>query len=332
MKHIDFELFPVFETLLNERSVTRAARQLHVSQPAVSRALKKLRLQFDDPLFVKTPGGMEPTQRALAAAGRISRALQDLRAAVEQPVTFDARTASKTLRVSMNDFECLTLLPKLFRKLETEAPGIRLSVVRTAHGQALKSLASGDVDLVLGWQRPPARLYYSQSLLDEPFVCLVRPGHPFAARRPTIARFCSARHVLVFPGGTGELRGLVDHALDRLGRTRTVVLSLPHFLAAPHLIRNSDAVLTLPRSAARLYEKMLRLRSFIPPVKIESYRIGMVWHQRQHADPTAQWLRSAIIESLSHLPPNRTAPNVIIPPKSQRSAGPRIFEQKQPKP
>jgi DNA-binding transcriptional LysR family regulator len=296
-KRIDFDLLPVFETLLIERSVSRAARRLHVSQPAVSRALARLRAQFDDPLFVRTPGGMEPTPRALAAAETVLPALQALRDAVAHASAFDPRTTDARLRVSMGDYECVTLLPRLFRELETRAPGIRLSVVRVPPGEAHASLAHGEVDLVVGQHRPPAKLFHAQPLFEEPFVCLVRAGHRFADRKPGLDAFCSARHILVYPAGTGNLRGFVDRALERIGRSRAVVLSLPHFLAAPHLLRESDAVLTLPASVARLYEKLLRLESFPPPLEIECYRVGMLWHQRHHADPAACWLRSAIADS-----------------------------------
>jgi len=294
---LELNLLPVFDALVAERSVTLAAERLHVSQPAISRALGKLRAHFGDPLFLRTAKGMEPTPRALEIAEGVTRALQELRDATAARTSLNHRTAARTMRISMSDYESLVLLPNIFRRIADEAPGIRLAVIRTAPEQARKSLARGEIDLFIGQQRIAANPFYSQALFDEPFVCLVRRDHAFASRAPTVARFCAARHILVFPGGTGEMRGLVDKALHKTGRSRLVVLSLPHFLAAPHLLEAGDAVLTLPRRAALIYEKLLRLKCFPPPLRIEHYSVAMLWHQRQHADPVAQWLRSAIADS-----------------------------------
>lgn len=294
---LELNLLPVFDALVAERSVTLAAERLHVSQPAISRALGKLRAHFGDPLFLRTAKGMEPTPRALEIAEGVTRALQELREATAPRASLSHGTAARTMRISMSDYESLALLPKIFHRIADEAPGIRLSVVRTAPEQARKSLARGEIDLFIGQQRIAVTPFYSQALFDEPFVCLVRHDHPFASRTPTVARFCTARHILVFPGGTGEMRGLVDKALQKTGRSRSVVLSLPDFLAAPHVLEASDAVLTLPRGAALIYEKLLRLKCFPPPLRIERYSVAMLWHQRQHADPVAQWLRSAITDS-----------------------------------
>ncbi len=297
----ELNLLPVLEALVAERSVTLAAQRLHVSQPAISRALGKLRRHFGDPLFLRTAKGMEPTPRALEIAEGVSCALQGLREATAPRAALNHRTAARTLRVSMSDYESLALLPDIFRRIGDEAPGIRLAVVRTAPEQARKSLAGGEIDLFIGQLRGATSPYYSQALFDEPFVCLVRHDHPFASRAPTVNRFCAARHILVFPGGSGEMRGLVDKALQKNGHSRTVVLSLPHFLAAPHVLEAGDAVLTLPRGAALIYEKLLRLKRFRPPLQIEHYSVTMLWHQRQHTDPVAQWLRDAITRSATAL-------------------------------
>jgi DNA-binding transcriptional LysR family regulator len=290
-------LLPVFEVLVAERSVSRAAERLHVSQPAISRALGKLRAHFGDPLFIRTAKGMEPTPRALEIADGVTPALQQLRDATVPRSSLNHRTTKRTLRISMSDYESLVLLPKVFGRIADEAPGLKLAVVRTVTERARKALSSGEIDLFVGQQRAGTSPFFSQELFAEPFACLVRHDHPFACRAPTLGRYCAARHILIFPGGTGEMRGMVDRALQKMDRTRSVVLSLPHFLAAPHIMKAGDAVLTLPLGAALIYEKLLRLKRFHPPLRIERYSVAMLWHQRQHADPVAQWLRSAIADS-----------------------------------
>lgn len=297
VRPLELNLLPVFEALVLERSVTRAAVRLHVSQPAVSRALGRLRAHFGDPLFLRTAKGMEPTPRALEIAEGVASALQSLREATMPRSAINHRTAARTLRVSLSDYESLILLPKVFSRIAEEAPGIRLAVVRSAPEQARKALASGEIDLFVGQQRAGTNPFYSQELFAEPFACLVRRDHPFASRSPTLARYCSSRHILIFPAGTGAMRGMVDRALQKKGHSRSVVLSMPHFLAAPHMLEAGNAVLTLPLGAALIYERLLRLKRFRPPLQIEPYSVAMLWHQRQHVDPVAQWLRLIIADS-----------------------------------
>lgn len=293
---IDLNALVVLDALLAERHVTRAAERIGRTQSAVSHALARLRELLGDPLLVRGPrGALVATARAEAIAPALRRALDGVRQAIRGEPRFDPATARRSFRIATGDYAELILLPRLVARLAHEAPGVDLWVVPLPDDTA-GALAAGAIDLGLGvWRAPawPAGLY-QRRLFDEDFRCVVRAGHPAAAQRLTLARFCELQHLLVAPRGTPG--SFVDDQLAELGRTRRVAVRVPHFLIAPHVIAASDLVVTIATRLARLYAEPLGLELLAPPFEVAPFTVSMAWHERAHHDPGHRWLRERLVE------------------------------------
>ncbi len=294
---LDLNLLVALRALLAERHVTRAAERVGLSQPAMSHALGRLRTLLGDPILVRTPSGMQPTARAEAMRQPLESALAELGRLLAPPPAFDPATAKRRFRVSTSDYVELVLVPRLCARVWREAPGIDLAFTVYAGG-GVSALHEDTTDLVisppdtLGTSTPGLRM---QRLLDDRFVCVVRDGHPLvgAKKRLSLDDFVSLPHALITPRGRSA-RGAVDDALERLGKKRRVALEIPHFLVAPHVVRETDVVLTLAERVARLLSPMLGLRQLPPPLKVPRFSMAMIWHERSHADPALAWFRRLI--------------------------------------
>jgi DNA-binding transcriptional LysR family regulator len=287
----DLNLLLAFDALWTERHVTRAARRIRLTQSAMSHALGRLRAQLDDPLFQPTPRGVTPTARAHALAPAIGEALAIVRRAVEEPARFSPAALERTFTVGTTDYGELVLLPRLFTRLQREAPRVRL-VVRPADGTGARELLSGEHDLVLGVGAPQGNGLRGEMLFTDSFASLLRAGHP-AARRPlTLARFVELPHVLVSPQGRGD--SAVDAALRERKLSRRLMLRVPHFLSAPLVIAESDAIITLPERVARAVAAQHRLVMKKPPLPLPGFSFSQFWHTRNDEDAAHRWLRELV--------------------------------------
>jgi DNA-binding transcriptional LysR family regulator len=293
---IDLNLLVALDALLVERNVTRAAKRVGLTQSAMSHALARLRRLVGDPLLVRGDGGLAPTPRALDLGPAIRRALEDVERAL-RPSLFDPKQATGKLTIATGDYAEAVLLPGIARRVAEEAPGIDLRVVPL--NEVGPPLASGAVDMTMAplstfTERGGLR---TRRLFDERFVCVVRKEHPLSTRRLTLARFVEARHALIAPRGTTE-GSFVDDALKRLGRSRTVTVSISHFLSAPYVIAESDLIITLAERIAERFSAALELVLLAPPAELElvGFTMSLVWHDRSDADPKRQWLRNLIAE------------------------------------
>ena len=285
----------VLDTLLQTRSVTRAARQLGLSPSAISHALARLRRTFDDPLLVRGPGGLVPTARGLALSGPLRAALLAVSHAVEPSKPFDPTTATRRFTCSTVDFVEFLLWPALAAHLVKHAPGFDLTshvMVEDIAG----ALGGGAYDLCIAPSvNAPDQVSIRQRLLfDERFVCLVRRGHPALDRRLTPKRFAALEHVLVSP--LGRTGGVVDAALAEHGLTRRVRMLTQHFLLAPFVVARTDLVLTMPERTAREMTRHVDLEILSPPIALPTFQIVMMWHERSHDDPAHAWLRDAFVK------------------------------------
>jgi len=291
---IDLNLLVVLDALLGERNVTRAAKRVGLSQSATSHALSRLRAMFDDPLLVRGPGGMAATPRAEALHGPVRDALSQLATAIGHSPRFEPRLSRRTFTVATGDYGAFVLAPRLLELLAREGPHIDL---RITNAQGIEGIDRGDFDVALS---PPSAGKDPSSvrceiMFEERFVCVLREGHRFAKGRLTLDRFCSLGHVLVAPGGTAV--GPVDEALAKLGRSRRIVLTVPHFLVAPHLIARTDYLLTLPARVASSLAPKYGLVVREPPLSVRGFAFAMFWHARLDADPGATWFRSLLLAS-----------------------------------
>ena len=290
---VDLNLLVTLEALLAERSVTRAARRLGLSQPATSHALQRLRDLFGDPLLVRAPGGLQATDRALSLSAPLAQALDAVRRTFDGPAAFDPATARRTFAVATADHGSFVLLPELWATLNAEAPGVDVTVRVDTVDQGMRELADGDLDLLIGPYQREVAGYYRQRLMHERFVCVLRRGHPAAAGGEfTLDAWLALPHLLVAP--RGRPGSAVDTALAALGRARRVGLMVPQFLVAPHVVAGSDLVWTAPERMARAYAALLPLVLRPVPIPLEGFTVWQSWHERRHRDPGHAWMRARV--------------------------------------
>jgi DNA-binding transcriptional LysR family regulator len=295
LEALDLNLLVALRALLAERHVTRAAARVGLSQPAMSHALSRLRELLGDPLLVRTPNGMRPTPRAEAMAAPLERALEDIGRLMTSPAPFEPRLSTRKFRIASNDYMELVLFPRLLRRLWTEAPNIDIRIINLAEAVNV-DLAEGRLDLAMGVVElanpDPPRGIRSLDLVSDGFVCVVREDHPVVKKRLSLDDFVALPHALVAP--RGEDGSVVDSALARLGKKRRDEEVWDLHRHAPHVVRETDLLLTLAARVAASLAPLLGLRRIPPPLELTSFTMAMQWHERQHVDPAHVWLRELI--------------------------------------
>ncbi len=278
--------------LFETGSVTAAARQVGVSQPALSHALARLRAAFGDPLFVKAGARMVPTARAQALRERLSAALRAVEAIADSEA-FDPARSDRAFRIATADYLQSLLLPPLAARLSALAQGMRLAVVPAGEGTDL--FRGSAIDLVIA-QRAIARPNFRVlDLFRDGYVVVARPGHPATRDGLTLATYLAAAHVLVSPRGQG-FRGPIDAALERIGRSRTVALALTSFWMVAEVVSRTDLIATVPAGFYRHCQGLFELAAFVPPLEVSDFDMSMFWHERHQTDPAHAWLRRMVRE------------------------------------
>lgn len=290
---LEIRLLEVFEAILRNRSVTGAADALGVTQPAVSQALGRLRRCLGDPLFVRTPLGMEPTARGAELAGPIAEMIALARERLARPAVFDPGRAERTFCVFASDAGAAVFAPPVVQRLARTAPGVRLRVAPMVRGRFPAALAEGEVDLAFGSFPALGAGFYQQRLYDDDYVCVGRRG---AVKEPlALKQYLSARHVVVSAEGTGHAHAAVERQLvDALAPGR-IAVRVPSFLAALPIVTQSDCILTVPRRVAAVLGAT-RLRVLAPPLALPRFEVRQYWHERQHADAAHRWFRALVAE------------------------------------
>ncbi|KFK94537.1 MULTISPECIES: LysR family transcriptional regulator [unclassified Serratia (in: enterobacteria)] len=291
---LDLNLLVTLDVLLAEHNVTRAAERLSLSQPSVSIHLAKLREFFADPLLLPGPRGMRPTARAEGLREPLRQALDVLEQAVSPASPFDPATANVIWRVAAADYAESTILLPALAELRRLAPGSRLAVFELAPTRIAKQAEQGEIDLVFHTRdcSPPGMR--QRILFKERYVLVGRKGHPQLNRPLTLAQFSQLEHVVVSPNG-GGFSGITDQALEQVGLSRRVVLSVPHFLFVMSALVTTDLVAMLPE---RLVRDSTVLQIVETPVAVPGYEMAMLWDERSQRDPAHQWLREHIVQSL----------------------------------
>jgi DNA-binding transcriptional LysR family regulator len=290
LKRLDLNLLVTLDVLLDEHNVTRTAERLHLSQPSVSVHLAKLREAFSDPLLLPGPRGMRPTAKADTLREPLRNALDTLRRAVSPPGAFDPGHATNTWRIAASDYaESAVLLPVL-AGLRSAAPDTRLAVLQGVPAHIARQAERGEIDLALHTSDDAPAGLHRRELLTERYVLVGRAAHPRLKRKPTLAQFCKLEQVIVSPDG-GGFAGPTDLALAALDMTRTVVLSVPHFMFVRSVLTHTDLVAMLPE---RLVRDSAGLQVVEAPVEVPGFRMAMLWHERMHRDAAHQWLRDFI--------------------------------------
>ena len=292
LRTLDLNLLKTLDALLDERSVTRAAARLSLTQPAVSGMLNRLRDYFDDPLFIRVPHGIVPTTRAEELATPIKRILADIDMLL-QPVAFDPLTANLTFTIAATDYALRAVVVPFIAALKTQAPGIRVRVVPVTPGSLVSQLEQGAIDVALITPHTTPDELHSRALYDERYVCMMRADHPNAGEPMTLDRFCALEHVLVSYEGDG-FRGVTDSALEKIGRTRHVGLSVSSFLVLPDVLAISDMIAVVPE---RMAENRSGMFVCDVPVAVPGFTKSMAWHGRNHRDRAQVWLREILLRA-----------------------------------
>lgn len=285
---LDLNLLLVFEALMRERSVTRAARQLGIGQPAASNALARLRSLLRDELFLRSGSRMVPTARALQLADPIETALAGLRAAIAPEDSFDPASARRRFRISAGDYAGMLLLPALTLALRTEAPDVDLRFRFIEKDRVTELTDSGELDLAIGVFTDPPKRFSLRPLYEERFVCLACARHPGLAGGLTLERYAELPHILVTE--RGDEIGAVDDALRRVGLRRRVAVTVPHALLLPGFLCNSDLIATVAARAARAFAASGILAVHQTPVAMPSWKLSMLWSRQRAGDAGLAWL------------------------------------------
>ncbi len=295
----DLNLLPIFLALMEERSVTRAAERLSMTQPALSNALTRLRDMLHDPLFIRERYGMQPTQKALELAPVIASALASLDDVVLGQRDFDPANACQLVTIAPNSYVEYALMPAIVARLRAQAPAIKLRL--TPYGSDLTDtgVVSGDTTMVIGRIIDPPDNLVVQQLGEDSLACVVRADHPLIGDSINRAQYEQLKHVNMLP--PGRLKAGLFQALEKQGLKRDVAVSVTHFLAIPEMIAVTDYCSTLPRLICRQLARDPRLKIVPAPVDLGAFPIEMAWHVRYRQDPAHRWLRALIAEVVAEV-------------------------------
>jgi DNA-binding transcriptional LysR family regulator len=309
---LDLNLLRVFDAVMTEQNLTRAATRLAMTQPAVSNAVKRLRDALGDELLIRTAHGVKPTARAESLWPAVRRALAELEEAVA-PRSFELANANVTFRMAMADATAGLLLPPLVRLIESDAPGIDIRMVPLTTREPRPMLLRGDIDLAIGFF--PGVVAQLQGATETPirherlyaghYVAVMRKQHPLADKELTLDRYCDANQLLV--SFSGRARGLVDDALVSLNRERRILLTVNQFFTAGKVVAASDLLMVIPfhlieatgMSEALVYKEL--------PFKLPEVHIDMLWHERDARSPGHRWLREQLSASVAFAKAARNA-------------------------
>lgn len=293
MSSLDLKLLAIIDELYRTRSVSQTAQNLGLNQPAVSMSLARVRKHFNDPLFVKTQRGMEPTAHAASIIAELRQGYQLLRKAIDHRQVFDPATSTRTFRIASTDIGQVVILPTLMEQLRAAAPRVTVDFSNFS-ARSPGELESGDVDLALGFIPPLKTGFHRQRLFTERFVCVVRGGHPRVRRTLTLNAFQRELHLIVSTSGTGH--SLLEKTLDNQGIQRRVGLRVPSFLGLATLVSSTDLLVTVPRRMAEVVAGLAHVQVFPAPFEIPPYFVMQYWHARSQKDQGLQWLRVLVAE------------------------------------
>jgi DNA-binding transcriptional LysR family regulator len=288
---VNLNVLVALDALLEERSVTRAARRVGVTQPAMSNTLAHLRALLGDPLFRRTSHGLEPTPRALSLAEPVRQGLRLFETALSAP-SFDPGTAERTFVVAGSDYVEFVLLPPLMQRLSEIAPRVRVEIRPWGLHEIPAALARAEVDLMVGFYDAVPAHHRHEILFEEEYVCIVRKGNPRVRKELTLDAYLELGHVLV--SQRGDSPGSVDRALAAKGRRRRIAARVSHFLMVPTLVARTDLVAALSRRVVEQLARPLGLRVLAPPLPLPRGRIGQVWHEQMENDAGQRWFRSLV--------------------------------------
>jgi DNA-binding transcriptional LysR family regulator len=308
VKSPDLNLLPIAFALYDELNVSRAARRLGMSQPAVSMALRRMRETFDDPLFIRVPSGVTPTPRAHAIIRLAQPLIERLQTDLLKGDTFEPASTTRAFTVALSDVGEMAFLPRVVRVLAVEAPLAAVRSVSVPTSQLAHELEKGEVDLAVGYFPALATKNVRQRRVStHRFACLMRAGHPCQAERLSRADFLAAHHMVILENGRSQ--EVLERFFERRRIRRKVTVFASHFLSVPFVIARSDLIATVPYRVATEFAAMSpQLAIALPPFNLPGFDLKLHWHRRFDHEPRSCWLREQFATLF------RDDPSATLPP------------------
>lgn len=302
MNNFDLNLLRVFDAIWRERHVSRAAKAVGLSQPAMSSALRRLRDRLGDPLFVSTRRGMLPTPFASQLASDVSELLQRIQLNILAPPHFSPATATRLFRIGASDLGETAFMPRLLARFEQVAPRLRLNTWSDSQPKLMDALETGELDLVIGhFPQIAGADLLQRSLSSHDFICLARAEHPLVKNGIIEADdFLNASHVTISHSPHQET---VDAYLTKGGMARRIIYACSHFMSIPVVVAYTDLIATVPKEAGNIFRDYPGIQQAAAPFAFTMMPVRMYWHRRSHSDEASRWLREAIISLTADTPP-----------------------------
>ena len=301
--HIDLNLLVHLDALLTERSVTRAAVRVGITQSAMSHNLARLRELFDDELLTRGPEGLRLTPRAVTLAEPVRATLTQIQTLVARDEAFDPATAVRTLRFGLPDSMEILIVPRLLARMREVAPGIHLRLYNIDSSRLLDELDADELDLAIGYDVfPQGQVHHKRRLLfTEGFLCMFSAERTGIVPPISLEDYVRLPHVLTSLRPGRSVRGIVDEALEKVGLRRNVVLTTPRFLTVPSLVARAPVVVTMQARLARLFATEFGLGLSPPPVELREVEVSVLWHASYDHDPAHIWFRRMVVELVAEL-------------------------------
>jgi DNA-binding transcriptional LysR family regulator len=301
VQNIDRALLRCFDALITERSVSRAAERLGLSQPAMSNALARLRELLDDPLLLRARGLMTPTNRALELVEPVRNTLASLDRILSRPGPFDPATSRLSFTLTAPEYVESTLLPALIERLQRDAPLIDLEVRSVNPDKAVEWLETGELDFRLGWVRDPPPSLRSRLLFRDRFVCLARNEHPHIHGSLSLDQYMTLPHVRARTSTRSTFWRTIDEAASVHRRGPRVAYIVQDFVVAPRVVATTDLIATVPERFALSVAGPYSLQILKPPLRLPPISICAYWHERTQREPAHRWFSKVLAEVSSAL-------------------------------
>lgn len=292
LRGIDLNLLVAFDALMRTRHVTRAGQLLGIGQPGMSATLARLRELFGNDLLIKQGGEMMPTARALELEPQVRAMLRQVERIVEDEQTFEPATAKRTFRLRLSDLLLFLFMPGLMARAEREAPGVRLEALHLSPDATIDAIECNDIDLAVSTRLDIPKSIEAEPLFRDRLVCVAREDHPAARSFADAEAFAALPQIRVSQGPLDDR--FVDRQLAAAGFERNVVLSVPHWLTVPSIVKQTDLIAVMPISIAHSLVPANSLMQHAVPVGGDPFEWALYWHRRHTADPGHQWVRDGV--------------------------------------
>lgn len=303
LNKLDLNLLVAFRALMAHRNVTGAARDLGVTQPALSHALTRLRQHYKDPLFFRVKGVMQPTPRATEIYGPIAEALEKISGTYHS--AWDPASVHRTFHIGLIGYATLFLLPALMLKLRTDAPGMQLFVDYMSAGQANRLLGGPNLDFMIGVLPTKNPAYIAEPLGVDRFVVIAHRTHPEIGQNLSREQYVRLEHVRI-----PFYAGIVDENLRNQGVSRNFSIELDNVWSVPFVVSRSNLLATIPERIAFVFKEFCQLNVFTMPFDMPNYQVNIVWHRRAQSDPAHAWLRQVMLTIANDIYRDLGAPEV----------------------